>query len=117
MLTCRPGCTCLYFRLCGWGAIDPRIRYRPKTHEYYLTWDNCTFECAFRSSMLSVSKVGPTLAPSHWSTTPYVMQHASACMHNAGLMQSFSRWSAGPVQPRELDSNRPVHLASCDAPC
>ena len=28
--------------LCGWGAIDPRIRYRPKTQEYYLTWDNCT---------------------------------------------------------------------------
>jgi predicted GH43/DUF377 family glycosyl hydrolase len=42
--------------LCGWGAIDPRIRYRPKTQEYYLTWDNCTFECAFRSSLLSVSK-------------------------------------------------------------
>jgi predicted GH43/DUF377 family glycosyl hydrolase len=38
-----------------WGAIDPRIRYRPKTQEYYLTWDNCTFECAFRSSLLSVS--------------------------------------------------------------
>ena len=42
--------------LCGWGAIDPRVTYRPKTLEYYLTWDNCTFECAFRSSMLSVSK-------------------------------------------------------------
>ena len=41
---------------CSWGAIDPRIRYRPKTQEYYLTWDNCTFECAFRSSMLSISK-------------------------------------------------------------
>ena len=42
--------------LCGWGAIDPRIRYRPKTRTYYLTWDNCTFQCTFRSSMLSVSK-------------------------------------------------------------
>ena len=38
--------------LCGWGAIDPRISYRPKTQEYYLTWDNCTFECVFRSSLL-----------------------------------------------------------------
>jgi predicted GH43/DUF377 family glycosyl hydrolase len=42
--------------LCSWGAIDPRISYRPHTQEYYLTWDNCTFECASRSSMLSVSK-------------------------------------------------------------
>ena len=42
--------------LCSWGALDPRISYRPKTKEYYLTWDNCTFECAFRSSLLSVSK-------------------------------------------------------------
>jgi hypothetical protein len=42
---------------CSWGAIDPRVAYRPETGEYYLTWDNCTFECAYRSSMLSVSKV------------------------------------------------------------
>ena len=42
--------------LCSWAALDPRMTYRPKTKEYYLTWDNCTFECAFRSSMLSVSK-------------------------------------------------------------
>ena len=42
--------------LCSWGAIDPRISYRTATGEYYLTWDNCTFECAFRSSLLSVSK-------------------------------------------------------------
>jgi hypothetical protein len=41
--------------LCGWGAIDPRLTYRAATREYYLTWDNCTFECAYRSSMLSVS--------------------------------------------------------------
>ena len=41
---------------CSWGALDPRIAYRPRTKEYYLTWDNCTFECAFRSSLLSVSK-------------------------------------------------------------
>ena len=39
-----------------WGAIDPRIVYRPKTGEYYLTWDNCTYQCRFRSSMLSVSR-------------------------------------------------------------
>jgi predicted GH43/DUF377 family glycosyl hydrolase len=39
-----------------WGAIDPRIRYRPSTGEYYLTWDNCTYECGFRSSLLSVSR-------------------------------------------------------------
>ena len=42
--------------LCGWGAIDPRMTYRRKTNEFFLTWDNCSFECAFRSSMLSVSK-------------------------------------------------------------
>ena len=41
--------------LCGWGAIDPRLTYRPASREYYLTWDNCTFECAFRTSMLSIS--------------------------------------------------------------
>jgi predicted GH43/DUF377 family glycosyl hydrolase len=40
----------------GWGALDPRIIYRPKTEEYFLTWDNCSFECSFRSSLLSVSK-------------------------------------------------------------
>ena len=39
-----------------WGAIDPRIRYRPHTGEYYLTWDNCTFECAYRRSLLSVTR-------------------------------------------------------------
>eukprot|EP00040_Diaphanoeca_grandis_P007084 m.2893 g.2893 ORF g.2893 m.2893 type:complete len:397 (-) comp1825_c0_seq1:194-1384(-) len=39
-----------------WAALDPRIRYRPKTQEYYLTWDNCTFECGFRTTLLSVSK-------------------------------------------------------------
>lgn len=38
-----------------WGAIDPRVTYRRKTREYYLTWDNCTFECRSRASMLSVS--------------------------------------------------------------
>ena len=39
-----------------WAALDPRIAFRPKTQEYFLTWDNCTFECSFRSSLLSVSK-------------------------------------------------------------
>lgn len=39
-----------------WAALDPRIAYRPKTAEFYLTWDNCTFECGLRSSLLSVSK-------------------------------------------------------------
>ena len=39
-----------------WAALDPRIRYRPATKEYYLTWDNCTFECGFRTSLLSISK-------------------------------------------------------------
>jgi predicted GH43/DUF377 family glycosyl hydrolase len=28
-----------------WGAVDPRIVYRPKTQQYYLTWDNCTKNC------------------------------------------------------------------------
>eukprot|EP00797_Seminavis_robusta_P029057 Sro579_g169940.1 Glycosidase (211) ;mRNA; f:7229-7861 len=28
-----------------WGAADPRITYRPKTQQYYLTWDNCTKNC------------------------------------------------------------------------
>ena len=30
--------------------------FRPKTGEYYLAWDNCTYECRLRVSVLSVSK-------------------------------------------------------------
>jgi predicted GH43/DUF377 family glycosyl hydrolase len=39
-----------------WGAIDPRVAFRPATGEYFLAWDNCTYECRERVSVLSVSK-------------------------------------------------------------
>ena len=40
-----------------WGAADPRITYRPHNKLYYLTWDNCTFNCyPQRETLLSTSK-------------------------------------------------------------
>ena len=29
-----------------WGAIDPRIAYRPATQTYFLGWDNCSQGCS-----------------------------------------------------------------------
>jgi hypothetical protein len=66
--------------LCGWGAIDPRIRYRPKTQEYYLTWDNCKchFPIVFRSffhfgaqaATSSELRCFPSCEIPLWSTIP-----------------------------------------------
>ena len=28
-----------------WGAVDPRVTYRPYNQMYYVTWDNCTQHC------------------------------------------------------------------------
>ena len=28
-----------------WGAVDPRVTYRPYNKLYYVTWDNCTKHC------------------------------------------------------------------------
>merc|ERR1719174_2322472 len=40
-----------------WGAADPRITYRPHNKLYYLTWDNCTFNCyPQRETLLSTTK-------------------------------------------------------------
>lgn len=39
-----------------WGAADPRIARHPVTGEYFLTWDNCTFNCEpHRTTMLSTT--------------------------------------------------------------
>ena len=39
-----------------WGAADPRIARHPTTGEYFLTWDNCTFNCEpHRTTMLSTT--------------------------------------------------------------
>jgi hypothetical protein len=40
-----------------WGAVDPRIRFRPADKTYYLTWDNCTANCyPHRNTLLSTTK-------------------------------------------------------------
>lgn len=36
-----------------WGAVDPRMAYHNGT--YYMTWDNCTLNCAHRQTMLSTT--------------------------------------------------------------
>jgi len=36
-----------------WGAIDPRIAYRPATKTYHLGWDNCSQDCSCKMVMLS----------------------------------------------------------------
>lgn len=69
--------------LCSWGAIDPRIQYRPKTGEYFLTWDNCSFECAFRSSMLSISE--DPFDKQSWTLVGPVIPH----MQTAGVALLF----------------------------
>ena len=37
----------------AWGAVDPRMAQHNGT--YYLTWDNCTRNCAHRQTMLSTT--------------------------------------------------------------
>lgn len=73
---------------CSWGAIDPRIAFRPETEEYYLTWDNCTFECAYRSSMLSISKVRTWVRPQHLTA---LWAHCSVrtCVRTLPTTQTF----------------------------
>lgn len=67
-----------------WGAIDPRIVYRPKTAEYYLTWDNCSFECGFRSSLLSISTT--PFDHDSWTLVGPIIPH----MQTAGVSLLFN---------------------------
>jgi|EP01047_Picozoa_sp_COSAG01_P073399 hypothetical protein len=93
--------------LCSWGAIDPRISFRPATREYYLTWDNCTFECAFRSSMLSISKdpfdheswtlVGPII-PKMQTAGVSLLVRANHC-HHPCCFSTFPCTSGHPPAP------------------
>ena len=59
---CPPGKANCHAKL--WGAIDPRIAYRPATRTYFLGWDNCSQGCSYRQTQLSTTK--NPYDPSSW---------------------------------------------------
>ena len=49
-----------------WGAVDPRITYRPDNQMYYLTWDNCTKNC-WPQRITYLSTTRNPFDPSAWT--------------------------------------------------
>ena len=60
-----------------WGAIDPRIAYRPATKTYHLGWDNCSQDCGYRQTQHSTT------------TDPY--SHTS-WVHHGPVLGNTNRW-------------------------
>lgn len=81
-----------------WGAADPRLTFRPKTGEYYLTWDNCTHNCEpTRSTLLSTT------------TNPYDSDKWT--LHGPVLPGKYTGGAALLFRDDPTDSNSGTHYA------
>lgn len=66
-----------------WGAVDPRMTYRPYNQQYYLTWDNCTKNCwPQRKTYLSTSPnpLDPDLWTFHGAVFPFPYTSGAALL-------------------------------------
>ena len=99
-----------------WAALDPRVSYRPKTQEYYLTWDNCTFECGLRSTLLSISKnpfdhsswelVGPVIPGMQTAGVSLLFRDGDALGGDTKHLAFVSTYNCFTIRLAESDDGR-----------
>lgn len=89
-----------------WGALDPRIGYRPETQTYYLAFDNGTDSCAYRQTQLSTTS--DPFNQSSWVHHGQVLAGLSAQESTAGAGFLFQpvRASQRPANQRQLPCSR-----------
>ena len=91
-----------------WGAVDPRVTYRPYNQMYYVTWDNCTKHCyPQRITYLSTTTnpYNSSLWIFHGSVFPFKYTSGAAIL----FRDEYNEYDDNDVPPKP--NPKPPHLA------